>query len=268
MRYTLTLAAAALLTACTSSPTDETTQTTSAPDSATWARVPDSHTSRNSLDWTGFYAGNLPCADCEGIKTTIRLNANNTYTGTSEYLGKNATPFPSNGVFEWTEDGNHVILSGNAGGNRTYQVVEGGLILVNNQGKELKGTDAHRYILAKANAGTKIENRRWVLSTFKGKPLATDAKKQAPYFMMNSLEKRISGTFGCNRFFGTYVLSPGDSLQLSKLGVTMMACPDMELEDALQAVFPHAEHYRLKGDSLLILDAPGKESFAEFRWKD
>ena len=29
------------------------------------------HTSQNALDWDGIYRGLLPCADCEGIQTTI-----------------------------------------------------------------------------------------------------------------------------------------------------------------------------------------------------
>ena len=33
-----------------------------------------SHNSMNSLDWEGIYTGLLPCADCEGIQTVIKLN--------------------------------------------------------------------------------------------------------------------------------------------------------------------------------------------------
>ena len=30
--------------------------------------------SKTSVDWVGKYEGTLPCADCEGIKTTLTLN--------------------------------------------------------------------------------------------------------------------------------------------------------------------------------------------------
>jgi len=37
------------------------------------------HTSANSLDWAGVYRGVLPCADCPGIETTLRLATDSTY---------------------------------------------------------------------------------------------------------------------------------------------------------------------------------------------
>src|SRR5690554_4133252 len=38
------------------------------------ANLPTADNSRTSLDWTGVYEGTTPCADCDGIKTTLRLN--------------------------------------------------------------------------------------------------------------------------------------------------------------------------------------------------
>ena len=46
----------------------------------------DGHNAQNSLDWAGTYEGTLPCADCPGIKTTITLKDDNTYTISEEYL--------------------------------------------------------------------------------------------------------------------------------------------------------------------------------------
>ena len=36
----------------------------------------------------GVYAGELPCADCSGIRTTLYLRANGVYTRISEYVGR------------------------------------------------------------------------------------------------------------------------------------------------------------------------------------
>ena len=38
--------------------------------------ITDFHNSLNSLDWEGTYSGILPCADCAGIQTLIKLNKN------------------------------------------------------------------------------------------------------------------------------------------------------------------------------------------------
>lgn len=39
---------------------------------------------------------------------------------------------------------------------------------------------------------------------------------------------RVSGRAGCNRFFGGYALT-GEGLQLGRMGVTMMACPEAQM---------------------------------------
>ena len=50
--------------------------------------VIDSHTSDMSLDWAGVYEGVLPCADCDGIETTLELKKDHTYVATYKYIGK------------------------------------------------------------------------------------------------------------------------------------------------------------------------------------
>ena len=46
----------------------------------------------------GVYAGELPCADCSGIRTTLYLRANGVYTRISEYVGRDTF-----------EDGGHAM---------------------------------------------------------------------------------------------------------------------------------------------------------------
>lgn len=230
--------------------------------------APDGATSQNSLDWSGFYAGNLPCADCEGIKTTVRLKKNNTYTGSSIYLGKNATPLVSNGTFEWTDNGSSVILSGNAGGKREYRVVEGGLILKSSQGKKMEGAERNKYILTKANAETPIENKRWVLTSLNGEDIAYNPNEPSAHFILNSLENRASGSLGCNRFFGNYTVAKGDSLSFSKLGTTMMACADMRIEDQMKKILERVSSYALLNDTTLRFDAGKERGIAVFTWLD
>ena len=72
----------------------------------------DGHTAANALDWSGTYQGVVPCADCEGIKTVVRLNREMTYAFSATYLGKPGKPFEKTGPFSWNEAGNTVILAG------------------------------------------------------------------------------------------------------------------------------------------------------------
>ena len=61
--------------------------------------LPDS--SRTSVDWAGSYHGVLPCADCEGIDTTITLSRDLTFVLRSRYLGKSDRVFERRGSFTW-----------------------------------------------------------------------------------------------------------------------------------------------------------------------
>src|SRR5690554_4616244 len=71
---------------------------------------PDMHTSEISLDWEGRYTGLLPCADCEGIETTVNLLGDQTFIIRETYLGKGEDPIEETGDFVWTEDGGSVEL--------------------------------------------------------------------------------------------------------------------------------------------------------------
>lgn len=72
-------------------------------------------------------------------------------------------------------------------------------------------------------------------------------------------EDRISGTAGCNRFFGVYEAAEG-AIDVRALGRTEMACdpPVMQQEEAILAVLDKAEHYQLEGERLVITAADGR----------
>lgn len=117
------------------------------------APVIDDHTTRAVVDWGGTYTGTLPCADCEGIKTEITLNTDNTYQKTSEYLGAEAagTTDSENGTFEWNTDGNTVTLQSNEGAlPEDWFVAENSLIYIDPAtGQPFPGEIADSYILRK-----------------------------------------------------------------------------------------------------------------------
>jgi heat shock protein HslJ len=73
-------------------------------------------------------------------------------------------------------------------------------------------------------------------------------------------EDRVSGTGGCNRFFGGYSVD-GDRLTFSAVGSTRMACEEeiMRREDAFFAVLNEAQNFRRDGDRLVIRDNRERE---------
>lgn len=105
------------------------------------------HNARSSLDWAGTYEGMLPCADCEGISTTVVLSADGSYQLNQVYIGKSAQEFNSSGKFNWNEAGNTVLLE--AEQPVQFFVGENQLSMLDQQGKRIEGELAARYSLKK-----------------------------------------------------------------------------------------------------------------------
>ncbi|WP_310380110.1 copper resistance protein NlpE [Flavobacterium sp.] len=111
-----------------------------------------SHSASNALDWEGTYKGIVPCADCEGIQTTITLNKNLTYVLTTVYLGKeNDAESELNGKFFWNADGLKIVLEGIENAPNQYFVGENKLFQLDMKGNRITGNLAKNYQLQKVN---------------------------------------------------------------------------------------------------------------------
>lgn len=108
----------------------------------------DEHNSYNSLDWNGTYEGVLPCADCEGIKTTVILETDGKFTVNAEYLGKESALMDMEGEMEWSDDGNRIVLA-TEDEKMLFQVQEGSLLMLDQEGNVITGELADAYLLEK-----------------------------------------------------------------------------------------------------------------------
>ncbi len=110
----------------------------------------DGHTSKTSLDWAGVYEGTTPCADCDGILTTVELKTDKTFEMSQSYLGKpdGENKFKQSGNFSWDEDGSNVILE-TSGLVIRFQVGENELTMLDMSGNVVSGALANFYVLKK-----------------------------------------------------------------------------------------------------------------------
>ena len=143
----LALGALIAVSSCNTDSIENNTANTSA-DSVENMAAPDMHTSETSLDWDGTYKGTLPCADCEGIETTIVLKQDKTFERTAVYKGKEDGNFNDKGKFSWDNNGQVITLE-IANENPKYKVKEGSIVMVDQSGKENTGELAENYILKK-----------------------------------------------------------------------------------------------------------------------
>lgn len=105
-----------------------------------------------------------------------------------------------------------------------------------------------------------VINKSWKLKEMNGnKVVMVPNQDKEQGFMLRSNGK-ITGSDGCNTFFGSYKLSDGNKISINEnLGTTMKACPDMKLnEKEFFNVLKNAEKYDLKGNTLMLKNSNGQ----------
>ncbi len=254
-------------TACTNLP-EKSSQTGSNPISVEAPPVVTGgggENSRSMLDWGGKYAGTLPCADCEGIETTVLLKYNGSYVSTQRYLGKSGEIRRQEGPFEWSADGGSVTLNsgGGSGPAGSYLVGEERLFALDQKGQRITGAGADKYILDKVSIA--VTGRRWELLELAGKAVSPPAAGgQRSYFVLEEGSTRVTGSGACNNFTATYKMSDRISIRFQNLASTRRACapgnPENEFFEALKA----ASMYTFSGEDTLFLHPPEGSKMAKF----
>lgn len=214
----------------------------------------DMHNSMNSLDWEGTYEGLLPCADCEGIKTVVTLNKDNTYVIKELYVGKDMKPQESKGTFKWDDKGQKILFSDK---NRPpYFVGENTLTHLDKDGTKISGDLEKHYILMKVN--DQLVGKKWHLVSFKDQEIQLKQAKAEHPFIEFKDDMSVTGFTGCNNFRGTYTLMDAQKLEFSKMASTKMFCPEMETENEFLRTLTNAVHYAFVDHDLVIHDAEHK----------
>ncbi len=104
---------------------------------------------KDSLNWAGKYAGILPCADCEGIKTELTLRNNGTYTLATQFLGKEDHSLEESGEFTWDDSGTRIFLPNDRSRPGEFMVDRDKLHVLDREGGLVRGRLAHLYVLKK-----------------------------------------------------------------------------------------------------------------------
>ena len=106
-----------------------------------------------------------------------------------------------------------------------------------------------------------MENTKWNLTELNG--TVDELFDDADTFWFALDGESIIGVGACNRFFGGYQMTLCGSFEVGGMGMTRMACPDMELEDAFVRIMDEADGYQITGDVLTL--KKGAEVLARFK---
>lgn len=101
------------------------------------------------------YEGLLPCADCEGIKTTITFKDNKKYHRSSIYVGKSTETFEDSGSYTFTVDS---VIKTITDGKTTncYKWMGDELLQLDANCKKTEGALAPMYLLTATTAGANL----------------------------------------------------------------------------------------------------------------
>jgi copper homeostasis protein (lipoprotein) len=222
-----------------------------------------SDNSQNSLDWHGTYTGVVPCADCEGIETTILLNQDLTYIIKTKYLGKSKEVFENTGTFTWNKEGTSITLEGITNSASQYFVGENTLAQLNVEGNRITGSLAQNYMLKKEssvntsvteNSETEISiiGIKWKLVELMGKAINIKSGSNREPFLQLNAEGRMTAYAGCNSMTGGYELKEGNRVSFSNIIATKMGCENMETERILAEVLGKTDSYIVSGNKLSL----------------
>jgi heat shock protein HslJ len=104
-------------------------------------------------------------------------------------------------------------------------------------------------------AAASLVGPTWRLSSLDGSAALPDVRVTAVF----TEDKRVSGSAGCNGYFGR-AAAAGGRLQVGLLGATLMYCNGegvMRQEGAYMGALEKAAAYRLVGNELRLGPAPG-----------
>lgn len=224
-------------------------------DSVSMNTAPDMHTSRISLDWMGDYIGVLPCADCPGIFTHLKITENGKYKRRSYYLDRSKEYELRSGAFEWHSGGNKIRLDDGS----QFQVREMELAMLASGGEHIGGRLSDQYLLAKSDVGPllgnppeAVLNRSWEVYRLIDEGVEFE-KKYRPGFEVNENGK-LSGQAQCNGFETVIDFSVTQGFQPEEMAITKRACAKMKQEAKFIRAFDQSKYYLVFSNQLLLLD--------------
>jgi heat shock protein HslJ len=218
--------------------------------------------SKNRINWEGIYSNVVPCADCEGIQTTIVLNEDLTYSLVTRYLSKDTNVYSQKGNFSWDEEENKISLKdidSNAYPTK-YIVEEDKLVQLDIYGKPLEETMPLQYSLEKVSD---IVEKPWKLVELNGKEITTTISSHEACFILKIENNRVNGNGSCNLFSGMYTLRNGKKIKFSQSTSTMKACKNMKTETEFFNTMALTDNYEVIQDTL-FLTTETKSHMAKF----
>lgn len=226
---------------------------------ATQGSSSDSHKTLGKLP--AGYQGELPCADCEGIRYHLALFEDNVYTLETAYLGTDELRRShEQGRWSLNAQGDTLSIDGNTDGPSQWRVVDTRTLeQLDMQGQPIDSELDYQLQRIEPFLSEPLEDRYWKLTELRGEPVAVEEGQSEAHLVLHGEDQRVSGATGCNRLMGSFEHAD-ESLTLGQLGSTMMACSSesMTLEQRFTEMLGEVDSYRVLVNHLELYDAQGE----------
>lgn len=205
------------------------------------------------------FEGVTPCADCPGIKVTITLRSDRSYTLHRVYLER-PTSFNEQGTWSYDAQRARLTLTPTKGTPEFFSVTFiSTLHMLDASGKPLPPQGNDTLSQVGSNVST-LAGTGWTLIELGGKTVVRE--EQHPVTMIfDATGDRVSGSGGCNRYNGPFT-QDGDRLTFGVLAATKMMCLNIESEDAYFAMLEKVASFTRSGpklsEKLTLYDKNGK----------
>ncbi len=103
-------------------------------------------------------------------------------------------------------------------------------------------------IIEKVKAPRSLVKGSWKIT----KILDFDTFDREPFFTIAPETRNITGSTGCNRFFGTIYIEE-QNIKITNIGATKMMCPNMDAENAFLKAINEVAGYTINNDILKLL---------------
>ncbi|ATJ84062.1 META domain-containing protein [Halomonas beimenensis] len=204
------------------------------------------------------FRGELPCADCPGIRYHLSLFPDGIYTLKATYLGEGERRrFHEQGRWAVDGAGRTLTLAGGDQGPRQWRIHDSAsLEMLDLEGQAIVSALDYRLQRTEAFVTETLENTYWKLIELGGVPVEPVARE--PHLIFQAEQGRLVGATGCNRLTGRY-RREGQDLTLGPLASTRMACLDgMQVESRFLAMLERVVGFRVLADRLELYGAEGE----------
>ena len=130
------------------------------------------------------------------------------------------------------------------------------LVLISCGGNKqtVNDADANEIAIEQSDFDQQITEKYWKLIELEGKKVEmAENQEREVFFTLKANDNTVRGFAGCNSITGEYELEEGNRIRFTNMGITMMICPDVEVNEAeFMEVFELANNFTIHNDTLSL----------------